>query len=95
MTRIKTLTTCGDGHRQELTFEGVSREWVESWCGLIDGTSPMYLHKPCDDPKSVIGKCCWPVDDAVDQYDAPRYRPCGKQIHAEIIEESNGSEVSK
>ncbi len=46
---------CANGHRDLLTIEGVSREWVEVYCGIVDGTSPLYKHPP--GPESSIGKC--------------------------------------
>ncbi len=85
MLKIVTTTTCEAGHTQELTFLGMPHEWVEQWCGLVDGTSDLYQAKPCDDPRSVIGKCCWPVDG----------KPCGKQIKAVIVGESNEPEGAK
>ena len=46
---------CLNGHTQEITIRNVSRLWAESWAGLMDGTSDLYVHKP--GPASVIGKC--------------------------------------
>jgi hypothetical protein len=48
--------TCSAGHMQETKIDaGLGRGWAEALAGLVDGSSPMYVHKP--DEKSVIGKC--------------------------------------
>jgi hypothetical protein len=52
---MKVQAVCESGHRQSFTIENMSPEWVEMWAGLMDGTSPLYVHPP--DEKSVIGKC--------------------------------------
>ncbi len=46
---------CEAGHTQTFRVVDMSREWVESWAGLMDGTSPMYVYPPTD--FSPIGKC--------------------------------------
>lgn len=46
---------CDNQHKQQIKYVGVSREFAEMQCGLLDGTSPMYLFPP--GPESSIGKC--------------------------------------
>lgn len=56
MSQTFTVTmTCGNGHVQQVVYSGVARAFVEGVAGLMDGTSPMYVHPP--GPDSVIGKC--------------------------------------
>lgn len=47
--------TCKAGHKQVITYTGMSREFAESCAKLTDGTSPLYVHPP--GPESSIGKC--------------------------------------
>lgn len=47
--------TCEDGHKQEMTYRGVSRQQAELFVRLLDGTSPLYVIKP--GPDSRIGRC--------------------------------------
>ena len=68
---MKVLIRCEAGHEQTIAF-AMDREWVEQWCGIVDGTSPVYIHSPVD-TDSIIGKCCYPE--------------CRKQIKATIVEE--------
>lgn len=57
MRKIEVLIRCVNGHEQKMTLLGHTREQAEFWCGLMDGTSPAYLHKPRDDDRSSIGRC--------------------------------------
>lgn len=73
---ITARITCEAGHVQKVTFYGTfTRAYVESWCGLIDGTHPMFVHSQVG-TYSPIGKCAWPVDG----------KPCGKQTKAAIVD---------
>ncbi len=54
--RYKVTMSCENGHSHSITFEGESRDWVESWAGLMDGTSPFYKFSPIG-TDSIIGKC--------------------------------------
>jgi hypothetical protein len=48
---------CENGHSQEIKIDGeLGLEWAKGQAGLLDGTSPMYLHSPIG-TDSVIGKC--------------------------------------
>ena len=48
---------CSKGHTQILKYDaGLDRDFVEMQAGLLDGTSPMYIHSPIG-TGSVIGKC--------------------------------------
>ena len=76
MDRFTVEVKCEAGHSQTIQVAGLAREWVESWCGLLDGTSAMYVARPCDDPNSVIGKCMMPC------LESP---VCGRQVHASIV----------
>jgi hypothetical protein len=42
-------------HAKIIRMEGLARDWVEAFAHILDGTSPMYIHKP--GPDSPIGKC--------------------------------------
>lgn len=76
---ITVRIICEKGHSQEIRFDDTfTREYVESWCGLIDGNSPLFVHPPVG-TSSVIGKCSWPVDKGYG-------RTCGKQIKAVIVD---------
>lgn len=55
MRQIVELT-CPNNHKQTITFEGVSPNYVEMWVGLITGISPLY--KVPVGPSSSVGKCC-------------------------------------
>lgn len=46
---------CEKGHKQVMTYSGVTREYADGHAKLIDGTSPMYVYPPGND--SSIGKC--------------------------------------
>lgn len=53
---IRVRVECSSGHEQTIKYdESFSLEWVETQCGLLDGTSPLYEYPP--GPESVIGKC--------------------------------------
>ena len=52
----KITAVCEAGHSQEIIIEGLGREYAELQAGLLDGTSPMYIHSPIG-TDSVIGKC--------------------------------------
>lgn len=48
---------CGNGHSEEIRVEeSLGPEWVKNLAGLLDGTSPFYVHSPIG-TDSVIGKC--------------------------------------
>jgi hypothetical protein len=47
---------CELGHVEKLTFNGMSREYVELQAGLLDGTCPAYVKSPIG-TNSSIGKC--------------------------------------
>lgn|SRR5678815_2537693 len=47
---------CPNGHTQTLRLEGFTREYAEGYAGLLDGTSPWYVHSPIG-TDSLIGKC--------------------------------------
>lgn len=51
----KVTAKCENGHEQSITLQGMTKEWAESYAGLLDGTSPFYIYPPNE--KSVIGKC--------------------------------------
>jgi len=68
--KFRVDIVCFAGHLQSITVEGMPREWVDGWAGLLDGTSPLYKFPPCDDPNSAIGKCSL----------------CGMQVQATVVE---------
>ena len=53
----EVTATCENGHTQKLRLDAnsYSKAGAEQWAGLMDGTSPFFLHPPGDE--SVIGKC--------------------------------------
>jgi hypothetical protein len=55
--RIKVV--CDHGHRQEMLLHGVTETWIGVYCGLLDGTSQLYVHPPRADLKSRIGRCSY------------------------------------
>ncbi len=57
MPLFKVTAHCRNGHRQEVVVEYSTREDAESFAGLLDGTHPLYVSRPADDPNSVIGSC--------------------------------------
>ena len=54
-TYFQVTAACATGHSQTFRVYGMSREWVDGWAGLMDGTSPLYVSPP--DEQSPIGKC--------------------------------------
>ncbi len=54
MHQVKLV--CENGHEQVIKVNGMTDDWVEMWAGLLDGTSPMFVHSPIG-TDSVIGKC--------------------------------------
>lgn len=56
MSEITVTATCTEGHCQSLRVGGMTFEWARMWVGLMDGTSPMYIHSPIG-TDSLIGKC--------------------------------------
>lgn len=52
---IKVMCRCTNGHEMTITYNGLSREFVDIQCGLLDGSSALYKFPP--DDKSPIGKC--------------------------------------
>ena len=77
---MKSITInfwCDKGHTQELRVDHkLGIEYAEGLAGLMDGTSPMYVHSPIG-TDSVIGKCGYPG--------------CGAQVHStvEVKDESH------
>lgn len=65
---------CENGHTQTMTLQGYTREQAELFAGLLDGTSPAYQTRPCDDERSSIGRC----------------GICGKPFKVEIVEQKTG-----
>lgn len=58
MSHFLVRATCGKcGEKQGLRFEGTqfTRQYVEQFAGLLDGTSPLYVYPP--GTSSDIGKC--------------------------------------
>lgn len=55
MDRYVVEAECQNGHKQQITYEGLPLAWVEMQMGLLDGSSPLYKSPP--GPDSVIGKC--------------------------------------
>jgi hypothetical protein len=55
MSNLDIVFRCESGHEQRITYHGMPREMVEFQAGLLDGTSPYYVHPP--GPESQIGKC--------------------------------------
>jgi hypothetical protein len=56
--KVITVTArCAEGHEQTLNVDAaMGLEWVKGWVGLMDGTSPFYVHPPIG-TDSMIGKC--------------------------------------
>lgn len=58
MSEIRLIIRCKkepDKHAKILQMQGLPREVVEDFAGLLCGTSPYYIHNP--GPDSPIGKC--------------------------------------
>ena len=58
MKQIRLIIKCirDDDHQKLLKFAAeLGMNYVETFAGLLCGTSPHYVHKP--GPKSPIGKC--------------------------------------
>jgi hypothetical protein len=59
-TEIRITVRCTrepEKHAKILRLNGdLGMAWAERLAGLIDGTSPFYIHGP--GPNSPIGKCC-------------------------------------
>ncbi len=77
MSAFKVVATCSSGHSSSIIHEGMTREGVELFAGILDGTSPAFMFPP--GPESVIGKCCW-ADPAY-----PNHH-CGKPFKCTIEE---------
>jgi hypothetical protein len=56
-----------------VVLSGVTRDMVEMYCGLIDGTSPMYKFPPTQHSSTQIGKCL----------------TCKQMFRARIVEEKD------
>lgn len=69
MRAVQVEIRCEGDHVQKLRMEGYTREMAESWCGLVDGSSPMYISDPRKDEDSPIGKC----------------GICGRPVHASVL----------
>lgn len=44
--KLGIVVECEKGHRDVLTVQregGVTREWLESWAGMLDGSYPLYV----------------------------------------------------
>lgn len=52
---------------QAIKVQDMTREMANDLAGMLDGTSPMYVHTPRDDPHSLLAHCvtCRGVFDAV------------------------------
>lgn len=50
--------TCAGGHKQTITYEGLTRQAVELNIALLTGDPSIYKYPPDDD--SMIGKCAYP-----------------------------------
>jgi hypothetical protein len=55
MTALKIVARCESGHEQTIVCSGQTLHEVETFAGLLDGSSPLYVHPP--GAESVIGKC--------------------------------------
>ena len=53
----KITLRCESGHEQILHAENMTAQMVRDYAGLIDGTSPMYVHPPRDGELTAIGRC--------------------------------------
>lgn len=76
MTNLIVECKCKAGHVTRLIYQDMSRDFVEGVCGLLDGTSPMYLFPPCED--SSIGKCAWSEPGSLEV--------CGEPFKASIVD---------
>ena len=54
--RHTLIAVCKNGHSQTLQYKDLPLEFVVQQAGLLDGTSPFYVHSPIG-TDSVIGKC--------------------------------------
>lgn len=53
-----TVTCLGDCGSNSFDINPAqSPEWIDTHCGLLDGSSPHYQYDPRDDPNITIGKC--------------------------------------
>ena len=52
---------CAAGHQQRIFLRGYTREMAIDFAGMLDGTSPMFVHPPreVDSAHTMIGKCTW------------------------------------
>jgi hypothetical protein len=72
---------CEDGHEQTLDYHGVSRQYVETFAGLMDGTSPFYVSDPREDGVTQIGRCAWPIPILGEENEIIGHdQPCGKKF---------------
>lgn len=76
---------CENGHSQGIRIAGsLGREFADVQVGLLDGTSPLYLHSPIG-TDSFIGKCgicraqikCTVAEDPLLPFPEGRCRVCG------------------
>lgn len=71
--------TCTNGHTQTIRTEGMSREWIEQWGKLMDGTSDFYVRPVMDGEATWIGHC----------------RTCAARVKSEVVEVECGDQVAR
>ena len=55
MSDYTIITRCANGHEQRTLYQGFDMEHVAFQAGLLDGSSPAFVHKP--GPESKCGIC--------------------------------------
>lgn len=52
------VARCENGHSQAIEVDGsLGVDWANGLAGLLDGSSPMYIHPPDPGSLSVVGRC--------------------------------------
>ncbi len=69
------IAKCPAGHEQTFYLDpSLTLEWAQQWAGLLDGSSPLYVHSPIG-TDSPIGKCCFEMRGSI----------CGEQFRCEVF----------
>ena len=65
------IARCDNGHETRLLLPDHSRIEAELLGGIMDGTSPFYVHPPREDEQTMIGRCA--------------YEECGAPFHCTLF----------
>ena len=68
MAEVKIRLECRNGHSSEMLVGGMTKEEAKDFCGILDGSSPFFVHSPREpeNQQTLIGRCviCGAIFDA-------------------------------